>query len=136
MPSFLCPCCQHNDPASAVAAFLISFSLTMPSLYACFPPPSLQLWLSPPPSPPAPSLSVQYERSLLQIVGVAFVLLGHVASLQGMFDRSEILLPLSLHPIRQQPKFWHAVFIVFVNGKLPLPAPAGRLLFVDSTIVP
>ena len=60
--------------------------------------------------------SLQGERKIPILIGISFVFGLHVIVVYWWFWNDDILYPLIMVPPKAIPPFWHAIFIIMVNG--------------------
>ena len=59
---------------------------------------------------------VQGERKIPVLIGICILFTFHVAGVYWWYRNDDILYPLIMLPPKAIPPFWHAVFIIMVNG--------------------
>jgi len=72
-------------------------------------------------------LVMQGERKIPVLIGICILFTFHVAGVYWWYRNDDILYPLIMLPPKAIPPFWHAVFIIMVNGVY--------LLFFHSSIL-
>lgn len=60
--------------------------------------------------------SLQGERKLTVLVGTAFFSMLHIFGIYWWYRNDDILYPLIMFSPKAIPQFWHAIFIILVNG--------------------
>lgn len=63
---------------------------------------------------------VQGERKISILVGISLAFTIHVIGVYWWYQNDGLLYPLIMLPPRAIPPFWHAIFIIMVNGNLLL----------------
>ena len=59
---------------------------------------------------------LQGERKISVLVGISLVFTLHVAGVYWWYHNGDLLYPLIMLPPKAIPPFWHAIFIIMVNG--------------------
>jgi len=52
------------------------------------------------------------------LVGISLAFAIHVVGVYWWYQNDDLLYPLIMLPPKSIPPFWHAIFIIMVNGKL------------------
>ena len=55
------------------------------------------------------------------LLGIVLAFTLHVAGVYWWCRNDGVVYPLLMHPPKVIPPFWHAIFIILVNGALDLP---------------
>ena len=61
-------------------------------------------------------LVLQGERQISALIGISVAFAAHVVGVYWWFRKDDLLYPLIMFPPKSIPPFWHAIFIIFVNG--------------------
>jgi hypothetical protein len=61
---------------------------------------------------------MQGERKVSMLVGISLAFAIHVVGVYWWYQNDDLLYPLIMLPPKSIPPFWHAIFIIMVNGKL------------------
>lgn len=64
--------------------------------------------------------SPQGERKISVLVSITIILMLHVIGIYWWYRNDDLLYPLVMLPPKSIPPFWHAIFIIMVNGICPL----------------
>ena len=64
-------------------------------------------------------LVLQGERKISMLAGITLVFMIHVFGVYWWYKNDDLLYPLVLLPPKEIPPFWHAIFIIMVNGMNP-----------------
>lgn len=59
---------------------------------------------------------LQRDQKVSILLGVAFSFMLYVTCIYWWYRYDDILFPLALFPPKATPPFWHAIFIILVNG--------------------
>jgi hypothetical protein len=59
---------------------------------------------------------VQGERKISVLVGTFILFALHVIGVYWWYRNDDLLYPLVMLPPKAIPSFWHAIFIILVNG--------------------
>ncbi|KAH7542853.1 hypothetical protein FEM48_Zijuj02G0119100 [Ziziphus jujuba var. spinosa] len=79
------------------------------------------------------------ERKVPVLVGISLVFVIHVVFIYWWYRNEDLLYPLILFPPKTIPPFWHAIFIIMVNGStanscrvsiVVVPCPAANTSLV------
>lgn len=62
--------------------------------------------------------SPQGERKISVLVVISIILMLHVIGIYWWYRNDDLLYPLVMFPPKSIPPFWHAIFIIMVNGNL------------------
>lgn len=65
---------------------------------------------------------LQGERKISVLVGISIAFSVHVIGVYWWYQNDDLLYPLVMLPPKVIPPFWHAVFIIMVNGNLFVPS--------------
>jgi hypothetical protein len=60
--------------------------------------------------------SLQGERKISVLVGISLAFMVHVVAVYWWYQNDDLLYPLIMLPPKSIPPFWHAIFIIMVNG--------------------
>ena len=61
---------------------------------------------------------VQGERKISVLIGISLAFALHVIAVYWWYWNDDLLYPLVMLPPKSIPPFWHAIFIIMVNGEL------------------
>lgn len=64
-------------------------------------------------------LSLQGERKVSVLIGIVIFFALHVVGVYWWYWSDDLLFPLLMIPPKAIPPFWHAIFIIMVNGVCP-----------------
>lgn len=56
------------------------------------------------------------ERHISALIGISVAFTAHVVGVYWWFRKDDLLYPLIMLPPKSIPPFWHAIFIIVVNG--------------------
>jgi hypothetical protein len=59
---------------------------------------------------------LQGERKVAMLVGITVIFVIHVFGIYWWYRNDDLLRPLFMLPPKDIPPFWHAIFIIMVNG--------------------
>lgn len=59
---------------------------------------------------------LQGERIISVLVGIILIFMIHIFSIYWWCRNDDLLYPLIMLPPKEIPSFWHAIFIILVNG--------------------
>jgi hypothetical protein len=59
---------------------------------------------------------LQGERKVAMLVGITLIFVIHVFGIYWWYRNDDLLRPLFMLPPKDIPPFWHAIFIIMVNG--------------------
>jgi hypothetical protein len=59
---------------------------------------------------------LQGERKIAVLVGITVIFMIHVFGVYWWYRNDDLLRPLFMLPPKEIPPFWHAIFIIMVNG--------------------
>lgn len=59
---------------------------------------------------------LQGERKVSVLIGISIAFMLHVAGVYWWYRNDDLLYPLVMLPPKSIPPFWHAIFIIMVNG--------------------
>lgn len=59
---------------------------------------------------------LQGERRIFILTGISILFTLHVVGIYWWYRNDDLLYPLLMLPPRTIPPFWHAIFIIMVNG--------------------
>ena len=59
---------------------------------------------------------LQGERKISILIGICIAFTVHVVGVYWWYQNDDLLYPLVMLPPKVIPPFWHAVFIIMVNG--------------------
>jgi hypothetical protein len=59
---------------------------------------------------------MQRERKLPVLVGITILFVVHVFGFYWCYKNGDLIRPLVMLPPKEIPPFWHAIFIILVNG--------------------
>ena len=59
---------------------------------------------------------MQRERKLPVLVGITVLFVVHVSGFYWCYKNGDLIRPLVMLPPKEIPPFWHAIFIILVNG--------------------
>ena len=59
---------------------------------------------------------LQGERKVAMLVGITVIFMIHVFGVYWWYRNDDLLRPLFMLPPKDIPPFWHAIFIIMVNG--------------------
>jgi len=59
---------------------------------------------------------LQGERKIFVLIGISLAFTIHVVSVYWWYQNDDLLYPLVMLPPKAIPPFWHAIFIIMVNG--------------------
>lgn len=78
---------------------------------------------------------LQGERRISVLVGISLAFTIQVIGVYWWYQNDDLLYPLIMLPPRVIPPFWHAVFIIMVNGNLLLDLLLDYYcMFTDHTL--
>lgn len=60
---------------------------------------------------------LQGERKITVLIGISTVFMLQVIGVYWWYRNDDLLYPLIMVPPKAVPPFWHAIFIILVNGK-------------------
>lgn len=73
---------------------------------------------------------LQGERKITVLIGIATVFMLQVIGVYWWYRNDDLLYPLIMVPPKAVPPFWHAIFIILVNGMSLNLLPIYLLSFV------
>jgi E3 ubiquitin-protein ligase RNFT1 len=59
---------------------------------------------------------MQRERKIPVLVGITILFVVHVSGFYWCYKNEDLIRPLMMLPPKEIPPFWHAIFIILVNG--------------------
>lgn len=59
---------------------------------------------------------VQGERKIPVLIGISVGFALHVVGVYWWYQNDDLMYPLIMLPPKEIPPFWHAIFIIMVNG--------------------
>jgi len=59
---------------------------------------------------------LQGERKMSILIGITLAFTIHVVGVYWWYQNDDLLYPLVMLPPKAIPPFWHAIFIIMVNG--------------------
>jgi hypothetical protein len=59
---------------------------------------------------------MQGERKTLVLVGITILFAVHVFGVYWCYKNGDLIRPLVMLPPKEIPPFWHAIFVILVNG--------------------
>lgn len=62
-------------------------------------------------------LWLQGERKISFLIGISLAFTLHIVGVYWWYRNDELLYPLIMFPPKGIPPFWHAMFVIVVNGK-------------------
>ena len=78
---------------------------------------------------------LQGERKISVLIGISLVFTLHVVGVYWWYWNDDLLSPLVMLPPKAIPPFWHAIFIIMVNGACEsLNHSHGFCLLVEKVI--
>lgn len=66
---------------------------------------------------------VQGERKIPVLIGISVGFTLHVVGVYWWYQNDDLMYPLIMLPPKDIPPFWHAIFIIMVNGVFLLLPP-------------
>jgi hypothetical protein len=64
---------------------------------------------------------LQGERKMPVLIGISVAFALHVVGVYWWYQNDDLMYPLVMLPPKEIPPFWHAIFIIMVNGVFLLP---------------
>uniref|UniRef100_A0A2P2LP08 RING finger and transmembrane domain-containing protein 2 isoform X2 n=1 Tax=Rhizophora mucronata TaxID=61149 RepID=A0A2P2LP08_RHIMU len=58
------------------------------------------------------------ERKMSVVIGISLAFMLHVVGVYWWYQNDDLLYPLIMLPPKSIPPFWHAIFIILVNGMI------------------
>jgi hypothetical protein len=59
---------------------------------------------------------LQGERKISVLIGITVIFMIHVFGVYWWYRNDDLLRPLFMLPPKDIPPFWHAIFVIMVNG--------------------
>jgi len=59
---------------------------------------------------------LQGERKMPVLIGISVAFALHVVGVYWWYQNDDLMYPLVMLPPKEIPPFWHAIFIIMVNG--------------------
>jgi hypothetical protein len=59
---------------------------------------------------------MQRERKIPVLAGITVLFVVHVSGFYWYYKNGDLIRPLVMLPPKEIPPFWHAIFIILVNG--------------------
>jgi hypothetical protein len=72
---------------------------------------------------------MQRERKLPVLVGITVLFVVHVSGFYWCYKNGDLIRPLVMLPLKEIPPFWHAIFIILVNGMV-----LGHIYIVSDSL--
>ncbi|AQK90010.1 RING/U-box superfamily protein [Zea mays] len=60
--------------------------------------------------------ALKRERKITVLVGITILFVVHVSGFYWCYKNGDLIRPLMMLPPKEIPPFWHAIFIILVNG--------------------
>ncbi|KAL5653863.1 hypothetical protein ACJX0J_033182, partial [Zea mays] len=67
--------------------------------------------------------ALKRERKITVLVGITILFVVHVSGFYWCYKNGDLIRPLMMLPPKEIPPFWHAIFIILVNGMVYNGAP-------------
>jgi hypothetical protein len=69
------------------------------------------------------------------LIGISVAFALHVVGVYWWYQNDDLMYPLVMLPPKEIPPFWHAIFIIMVNGVFLLPIYSGHVSHCNTCML-